>query len=1314
MPGEVAAWLQRHALSPAGVILALLCAWLGPLSLLLRIVVFVVAFVSSLALFTRYARLASSRLVSSSLLVYNVPGATMRGQLTVRTANGIASILDAVQADCVVDAAASTGSARLHGAAAHASTASVPGAATGVVGASSSTVSNATAATNSLSNLNTSSRQQQQQAKVDRRMTGSSVVDDVLHNLIDLHLRDYVDWWYKDVSDDPSFLLALKAMASTATVKFANRAKAVDFVNFATVNVVDEFVLHLRYFTRAQEKARELTVAGGSPGASDAGGDEVIAADLIDRFFFESEKRHTAICKSREAEQAYLRDLSELLLYILLSPADFANKPLRILLREMCVNVIFLPFIDSISDPDYINQTIVSALKTSTVSYESFLNAIRSAETVEDVEVMLYQVDGELSRYQGAAARAEAIRAAEPSGAPIGFVSLFMPVFPMSGDYAVDAYGDGSDSSSFLSSSGISAAEPSGTLAAASAVATKASTSPVENTGSVVGTIFATPSSDGEFDAQSNRRHINRLVVARSECEKRLRELSRSSGFYVQSSMRDKTPMRLLSLADILSSNVALSYFMAFVEPEGASATVLLDFWLTVEGYRASAEQRSERLHALADQLGSDDTHRQVMRPRSDSQSSQMSHMNHDDFDFDDDDLGAKPSFRVATNQSALQSQSAGEEIDDSTSNSTRRTHDALKSMLQDEANVVFEQYLATTASPRVPTDDRIINNIGREIAHGHYATCFDEAQQFAFKLIERDYCPRFQLSDGYVRCLGDMEMLGPSTTGDGASLESGSSTAASHLPTVAASAARPVPGAAAAASRGDFASDTSSPSSSLVPPLSSSLTSSSQMTRSPSMSSLADDDRDGAGAGVGADHDGFARGAQSRSMSMMNNAPVAAPPRPSLSALHSSERASWNATMRDFEIRKEDGDKVAVFIIDVMRKDEFGVLRWEVVRRYSDFHDLHMQLRANAPEVAQKLELPPKKTFRNLETQFLETRKQALATYLHILVSPEALRNAVAEDFVSSFLSDGAYEKTAGGIARKMDTFVNPIKSTVKTVKTKLKDEMETLFSANPTKSSTGVGLDGTGGGSGGGGGIGSGDGGLGDGGGEFDEDGTWVPHELPAMRKQGAAAAAAPPKESKDGRGRAPSVEEWKTAAGDGDDDNIPFRILLALLDEVFELKHRNKWLRRRVMALLRQIISQTFGDTINRIIVDQIDLMTSADKVAEYLQMYQDAWWPDGVLASAYPPRTPEERLHAKIEARTKLLSVLTDDLKRIVGSENCRRGSARIFEMLQHASLNRRLFYTLFESFLTTLFGDYNLSELIARLHAGKRKKTIAAN
>lgn len=71
---------------------------------------------------------------------------------------------------------------------------------------------------------------------------------------------------------------------------------------------------------------------------------------------------------------------------------------------------------------------------------------------------------------------------------------------------------------------------------------------------------------------------------------------------------------------------------------------------------------------------------------------------------------------------------------------------------------------------------------------------------------------------------------------------------------------------------------------------------------------------------------------------------------------------------------------------------------------------------------------------------------------------------------------------------------------------------------------------------------------------------------------------------------------------------DDNIPLRIMLLLMDEVFDLKSRNQWLRRRIVTLLRQIIRTMFGDIVNRRIIDYVALMTSPEQVADYLRAFK----------------------------------------------------------------------------------------------------------
>ena len=63
---------------------------------------------------------------------------------------------------------------------------------------------------------------------------------------------------------------------------------------------------------------------------------------------------------------------------------------------------------------------------------------------------------------------------------------------------------------------------------------------------------------------------------------------------------------------------------------------------------------------------------------------------------------------------------------------------------------------------------------------------------------------------------------------------------------------------------------------------------------------------------------------------------------------------------------------------------------------------------------------------------------------------------------------------------------------------------------------------------------------------------------------------------------------------------------RILLILMDEVFDLHTRNQWLRKRVFYMLREILRAMFGDVFNQKIVDYVQNATSPEQVAELIHL------------------------------------------------------------------------------------------------------------
>ncbi|XP_053117029.1 sorting nexin-13 isoform X3 [Hemicordylus capensis] len=385
------------------------------------------------------------------------------------------------------------------------------------------------------------------------------------------------------------------------------------------------------------------------------------------------------------------------------------------------------------------------------------------------------------------------------------------------------------------------------------------------------------------------------------------------------------------------------------------------------------------------------------------------------------------------------------------------------------------------------------------------------------------------------------------------------------------------------------------------------------------------------------------------------------------LSSVSSDESIQLHAYISDTGVCNDHGKTYALYAITVRRRTPSGEEAWKTYRRYSDFHDFHMRITEQFENLASILKLPGKKTFNNMDRDFLEKRKKDLNAYLQLLLNSEMMKAYPAlVHCVYDFLENKAYSKGKGDFARKMDTFVNPLRNSMRNVSNAVKSfpdslaEGMTKMSDNMGKMSERLGQD-------------------------LKQS---FFKEPPLMEKTFV------------------DPKHCRVAAhlDDNVDDNIPLRIMLLLMDEVFDLKERNQWLRRNIKNLLQQLIRAMRGYTINKKIVDHVDWMTSPEQVADAVKRFRDALWPNGILAEAVPRRDNAIRMRTRIAGKTKLLGIMPDELKHILGAETTRKGILRVFEMFQHTQLNKRMVYVFLEGFLENVFQQYKFHELFNKLHS----------
>jgi len=143
---------------------------------------------------------------------------------------------------------------------------------------------------------------------------------------------------------------------------------------------------------------------------------------------------------------------------------------------------------------------------------------------------------------------------------------------------------------------------------------------------------------------------------------------------------------------------------------------------------------------------------------------------------------------------------------------------------------------------------------------------------------------------------------------------------------------------------------------------------------------------------------------------------------------------------------------------------------------------------------------------------------------------------------------------------------------------------------------------------------------------------------------------------------------------------------------------------WFRSRFVSILKRFLRAFMGDSVNRRIAVFVQHWTSAPKIAKEITRLKDQFWPSGILADKAPERDASVRNITQVLCKAKLLGIVSDELRHIIGSETTRRGLLRLFELLQNETLNRRFVYIVIEALLIKLFRPNDLHLIFEKLYS----------
>ena len=388
--------------------------------------------------------------------------------------------------------------------------------------------------------------------KFDRRLTGSSVIDAEINATIDTTFNLFVKPWFGDLfapyilnNNSPKNWLEsdvviheLRQSINKIFIALANPCKDADFAQYLTTTLVNDFATHVRIFKRAKEFApfRPPT----TPNARDPYSTVLVAN------FFKAEPRTppvvcigtapeanstatttTTTCRenvacNKNTMRDYLLMLSDMLFYLLADRADFDCTLHRQLFNEIFTTTVLLPTMHVLSQPETINRILLWLLQDVECDIDAFLIVIRSPETTRDELLAIReQVEHEMDVHRARDSSTEP-SVKEALKAQLQSLEYLQRLIERK-------------------------------IRIMSHAASSAGNSQRETTTSDDDTAAA--SSAGRRDASYYQR-IDRL-----------------------------TPIQHLGLQDVLSNNIALSYFIDFLQTHHESHHMLF-FYLTIEGFR--------------------------------------------------------------------------------------------------------------------------------------------------------------------------------------------------------------------------------------------------------------------------------------------------------------------------------------------------------------------------------------------------------------------------------------------------------------------------------------------------------------------------------------------------------------------------------------------------------------------------------------------------------------------------------------------------------------------------------------------------------
>ncbi|XXG95924.1 tRNA (guanine-N(7)-)-methyltransferase (tRNA(m7G46)-methyltransferase) [Hypoxylon texense] len=339
---------------------------------------------------------------------------------------------------------------------------------------------------------------------------------------------------------------------------------------------------------------------------------------------------------------------------------------------------------------------------------------------------------------------------------------------------------------------------------------------------------------------------------------------------------------------------------------------------------------------------------------------------------------------------------------------------------------------------------------------------------------------------------------------------------------------------------------------------------------------------------------------------------------------------------------REDDGKEFALYVIEVKRDagEKMPAATWIVTRRYSEFHELHQNLRSRYPSV-RNLDFPRRRMVMKLQSDFLRKRSEALERYLcQLLLLPDVCRSRD----LRAFLSQSVITKGEDLMSREDK------KDMITRLYDSVADGMEDILGNIPV----------------------------------LDQLSVAGQNLIAAATSQ---MSTIPLGVNEDVITNAEAEAELNAFENK---ELEPFiKPICDIFLEVFGLNRGNNWLRGRAVVV---VLHQMLGGTIERKVRDNFKVLVQEDAILKYMGLLRDSMWPGGQMNRNKQPRTASEKARTRREASLMLATLVPDLAGNVVGRLNAQAASRRIFATLNNSRLNSHLVFTIMDELVDILFDE----------------------